>query len=255
MVQAIDHADVHPREPAHDLERLAGGGGEVGAAAHRREHPVQRFQLAVAPLERHARAVRRRPGPGGPRAAGPAAGRNASTTPASTTDAGRQQGEELQQQALLGAARTPAPTAPTQRPPSGDVTTGSASRRTAKGSSATSVAPTVAARDQPLAGRSLAAGRERPVSRDEDHRRPRGEPVQERRRAPRRAGPPPPCPGRPAGSRPVGALHRRGDQEVRLAARQPQGQDRLGRRRARPGGSAAGSPAPAPGACRARHGS
>ena len=252
VVQAIDHADVHPREAAHDLERLAGGGGQVGAAAHRREHRVQRFQLAVAPLERHAGAVRGRPRPC--RRARPAGRRQERQHHAREHHrAGPQQGEELQQQAVLGPRELP------HRQHDPEAAVGRRHDGLREPANREGLVAHVGGADRGRAGPAAPgqvapAGRERAIARDEDHRRSRGEPVEQ-------CAKPLDAPAGHHGAGAAGrlapgrALHRRGDEEVRLAARQPQGQDRLGRRPARRGGSAADPPAPAPGACRARHGS
>ena len=228
VVQAIDHADVHPREAAHDLERLAGGGGQVGAAAHRREHRVQRFQLAVAPLERHAGAVRGRPRPC--RRARPAGRRQERQHhPREHHRAGPQQGEELQQQAVLGPRELP------HRQHHPEAAVGRRHDGLREPADREGLVAHLGGADRGRAGPAARgqvapAGRERPVPRDEDHRRARGEPVQQRAQSLD-------APAGHHGARAAGrlapgrALHRRGDQEVRLAARQPQGQDRLGRGR------------------------
>ncbi len=163
----------------------------------------------------------------------PAAGRNASTTPATTTTPAASRARNSSSRRRSAMRKLPH----RQHRPEGAV--GRRHDGLREPANREGLVGDVGGPDRRRAGPAArgqvaAAGRERAVSRDEDHRRPRGEPVQERRRVPRRAGRPPPCRGRPAGTRAVGALHRRGDQEVRVAAGQPQGQDRLARgRRAR----------------------
>ena len=225
VVQTVDRADIHPREAAHDLEHLAGGGGQVAATAHRREHRVQRFQLAVAPLEHHAGAVRARPR-AHRRPRPPARRQEGQHHACDHHRAGPQQGEELQQQPVLGPRELP------HRQHHPEAAVGRRRDGLREPADREGLVAHLGGADRgrpgPATGGQVApAGGEHAVPRDEDHRRARGEPVQH-------GAQPLETPAGHHHARAAGrlaprrALHRRGDEEVRLATRQPQGQDRLG---------------------------
>ncbi len=223
LVQAVDRAEIHPREAAHHLQRLARGGREVGAAGHRREHRVQRFELAVPALERHARAIRARPGRGPRRRA---RGQEREHHAREHRHAGPQQSEELQEQAML----RPRELLHRQHHPEAAVGRRRDGLREAADREGLGTHRGGAERRRPgpaARGQIAPAGREHSIPRHEGHRRADGQPVED-------GAQPVEAPARHHRARATGqlrprrALHRRGDEEVRLSPRQPQGQHRLG---------------------------